>query len=416
MQTVKTAAIVVLLMTGIYGTYVSLTTPPEPLPEEVQAMLDFDPEIDFAIDAGVPESMGTFAFSEDLASPSDNLLGSSDPVETQPDAEQAAVTPSPSLANPADVVGGNISSSAASDLTVSSPPQTTTQPASESGNAADLAMTPSQATSPSSGSGFALTSGTSSTTDTPMEAEVIQNAGLATESMTPNLGLENAIQTADRQFVEDKRRDALATLSIFYNAPNMTGEQRSELLSRLDPLAREVIYSKRHLLEQPHRVGQNETLMDIASIYQVPWQLLANINHVNDPITILPGTDLKVVRGPFRAEVNLAMKEITLFLGDLYAGRFPIEVGSDPIPKEGTYTVQGKKTDKTFYDRVGTPIPAGNPNNPYGDVWMDLGGMLSIHGSPASIPTDQGCISLASESAKDLYGILSQGSSVTIRR
>ena len=102
----KTAAIVVLLMTGIYGTYVSLTTPPEPLPEEVQAMLDFDPEIDFAIDAGVPESMGTFVFSEDLASPSDNLLGSSDPVETQPDAEQAAVTPSPSLANPADVVGG----------------------------------------------------------------------------------------------------------------------------------------------------------------------------------------------------------------------------------------------------------------------------------------------------------------------
>ena len=55
----------------------------------------------------------------------------------------------------------------------------------------------------------------------------------------------------------------------------MTGEQRSELLSRLDPLAREVIYSKRHLLEQPHRVGQNETLMDIALIYQVPWQLLA---------------------------------------------------------------------------------------------------------------------------------------------
>ena len=46
-------------------------------------------------------------------------------------------------------------------------------------------MTPSQATSPSSESGFALTSGTSSTTDTPMEAEVIQNAGLATESMTP---------------------------------------------------------------------------------------------------------------------------------------------------------------------------------------------------------------------------------------
>lgn len=250
-----------------------------------------------------------------------------------------------------------------------------------------------------------------------MTPEMVQRAGLATENMTPNLGLNNAIETADRQFMSDKLRDALGTLSIFYNAPNMTGEQRSQLLARLDPLAREVIYSKRHLLEQPHRVGQDETLAEIASIYQVPWQLLANINQIGDPVTILPGTELKVVRGPFRAEVNLELKEITLFLGDLYAGRFPVEVGSDPTPVLGTYTIQEKQTKKTYYDREGSPVPPGSPANPYGDVWMDLGGMLSIHGSPnPTTPTNQGCISLASDAAKDVFGILSQGSSVTIRR
>ena len=62
---------------------------------------------------------------------------------------------------------------------------------------------------------------------------------------------------------------------------------------RLDPLAREVIYSKQHLLERPYRVGQEETLVAIAAKYEVPWQLLANINQVTDPMTLLPGTELR---------------------------------------------------------------------------------------------------------------------------
>jgi lipoprotein-anchoring transpeptidase ErfK/SrfK len=197
----------------------------------------------------------------------------------------------------------------------------------------------------------------------------------------------------------------------------LSGEQRSELLSRLDPLAREVIYSTRHLLEQPHRVGQNETLMEIAARYEVPWQLIANINQIEDPVTVLPGTELKVVRGPFRAEVNMSLKELTLFLGDMYAGRFPIGVGNDPAPKPGTFTIQDKQTSRTYYDAAGSPVPPGSPDNPYGEVWLDLGGQMCIHGSPSTTsPTNKGCISLAADYADDLYGILSQGSSVTIRR
>jgi lipoprotein-anchoring transpeptidase ErfK/SrfK len=236
-------------------------------------------------------------------------------------------------------------------------------------------------------------------------------------SQGSNTGLANALRLADKQYSADKPEEALATLSIFYNTPNLSGEERAELLSRLDPLARDVIYSQRHLLEQPHRVGQNETLMEIAARYEVPWQLLANINQVQDPVTILPGTELKVVRGPFRAEVNLSMNELTLFLGDHYAGRFPIGVGTDPAPKPGTFTIQDKQTERTYYNRAGSPVPPGTPGNPYGNIWLGLGGQLCIHGSPsASSPTDKGCISLAADFADDLYGILSQGSSVTIRR
>jgi lipoprotein-anchoring transpeptidase ErfK/SrfK len=104
-------------------------------------------------------------------------------------------------------------------------------------------------------------------------------------------------------------------------------------------------------------------------------------------------------------------------LDDLYAGRFPIGIGNDPAPKAGTFTVQDKQASRTFYDAAGSPVPPGSPDNPYGEVWLDLGGQLCIHGSPSTTnPSEKGCISLAADYADDLYGILSQGSSVTIRR
>ena len=58
MQTLKTAAIVVLLMTVMYGAYVSLTTPPEPLPVGVEEMLVISEDGTFSIDAGLPPGLG----------------------------------------------------------------------------------------------------------------------------------------------------------------------------------------------------------------------------------------------------------------------------------------------------------------------------------------------------------------------
>ena len=43
-------------------------------------------------------------------------------------------------------------------------------------------------------------------------------------------------------------KEGLATLSVFYNAPELTTEQRHDLLDLLDALAREVVFSRRHFL------------------------------------------------------------------------------------------------------------------------------------------------------------------------
>lgn len=414
MQTLKTAAIVILLMTVMYGAYVSLTTPPEPHPGDIDGALQFDDEGTLVIDAGLPDTLGGLDVDTGTAvAPSNSISGmglggSSTGVVDSPESGVTAMVsdstsdftdlPTPGVNAAGGGVAGNRSYPNTGD-TFEVP-----DPTSIPNNFVPAGVVMPEAD-------VALASGTTNS-QAFSEPAAAGNATGAT-----SLGLANAVRVADQQYGEDKRKEALATLSLFYNVPNLSGEQRSELLSRLDPLAREVIYSKRHLLEQAHRVGQNETLIEVAQRYDVPWQLLANINQINDPITVLPGTELKVVRGPFRAEVNLSQRELTLFLGDLYAGRFVVGIGSDPPPQPGTFTVQDKQTARTFYDTAGSPIPANSPTNPYGNAWIDLGGQLCIHGSPSTTnPTEKGCISLAADYADDLYGILSQGSSVTIRR
>lgn len=417
MQTLKTAIVVLLMMTVIYGCYVSLTTSPEPLPEHIANLIDESGSFaDLGIDEGLPGSFADFgadtseaAIDEATAGPTQLNFSDSTSVEMA-SASGRDVTPAAMASfsdhGPDDRQLPKPDEHAAaltSDLSGDYP---ATQSASTSfPDPRSIDALPPSGWKPEENA----TGKSPGSTDQPQRS--------VNDSSGSNIGLANAIRTADRQYAADQPAEALATLSLFYNTPGMTDAERAAMLNRLDPLAAAVIYSRRHLLEKPHRVGQAETLMEIASRYELPWQLLANINSIEDPITVLPGTELKVVRGPFRAEVDLQRNELTIFLGDLYGGRFPIAVGTTPAPVEGTYTVQDKQAARTYYDQDGTPIPPDDPRNPYGNVWLDLGKQLCIHGSPdRSEPSTEGCISLRGADADDLYGILSQGSSVTIRR
>jgi hypothetical protein len=144
---------------------------------------------------------------------------------------------------------------------------------------------------------------------------------------------------------------------------------------------------------------------------------LKNINGIADPERLTPGSVLKMVRGPFRAEIILAKDELVLFLGDCYAGRFAVSIGNDPRPNPAELSVVGKQEGREYYAPDGSRIPPLAPENPYGRWWIDLGGDVCIHASAEATPTHGGlgCISLDSNDAADVFGILSIGSKVLIR-
>lgn len=248
------------------------------------------------------------------------------------------------------------------------------------------------------------------------------NAPTNSNSEFDTLDFNTAFAKAEELIQATEFGSALKLLSRFYRNDNLTGPQRQRLLPTLDALAGKVIYSnEHHLVPQPYVVGANESLVDIAGKWHVPAQLIYNVhqNALANPLTdIQPGTRLKMIPGPFRAEVDLRVKVMTMYLGDLYAGRFSIRVGISGAPKPGEYQVVMKSKDgHAWRDSNGVDYPPGSPENGYGPNWIGLTGSLCIH-EVADDAGDghHGCIGLNAKDARDVFAILADKSELTIIR
>ncbi len=121
--------------------------------------------------------------------------------------------------------------------------------------------------------------------------------------------------------------EALALLSVWYDDTSLGLEESQRLEDLLSQLAGTVIYSQQDLLLPPHVVAAGETLQSIAAPLGVPWQLLAKINGIDDPGRLVPGEQLKVLRGPFDAVVSVSRGRLSLQVGGNYAGSFPVVIG-----------------------------------------------------------------------------------------
>lgn len=457
MQTLKTAVVVVLLLFVIYGGFIALNG---------SNNTSFNPEIEgLDLSADAPDITGVTG----PVAPAPAALPSGTPAAAAPSDPWAAFQSAPSSgfssaaspstpsgsplpglpvssspsplsplpASPSDLALPTLPGTPTSDLAKpadslqSLPPLPSTLPGAASND--DAKATPAKEdlkTTTSPDFGIALppsTSGlppsnSSESTESKDEAagtadtdeSVDAKQASETKPIGPSKSYENAKETALSQSKRGQLKEALATLSLFYNDNELTVEQRHDLLDFLDALAGEVVYSRQHFLDIAYFPVPGETLEDVAKKFEVPAEILARINAIEPKGPLQTGTKLKVVPGPFRAEVDLSTSELTLFVGDLYAGRYPVTIGKDPAPKTGDYKVVDKQKDRNYYGS-GAPIPGSDPRNPYGGFWMDLGGDLSIHGSSPDASGTQGCISLSPQDAADVYGMLSHGSPIIIR-
>ncbi|MFN9640209.1 MAG: L,D-transpeptidase family protein [Pirellula sp.] len=474
MQTLKTAIVVVLLLFVIYGGFVAINGTNTTLNPELENLVDLDtttPDIsgvtgpftpssspsttdpwaafNTAPSSGFTSTPATPAAASSVANsplppldasagtatfPTTPILGASSTPShgllTAETASPASTTPAsttPATAAPATSVNASLPSlpSTLPSLPLLSSAKETKEASDTSTPDFGIALPASSTPSVDSAS-TTLPNLSTSSPESAMKSQLATSNDLTSSSGAasdaPSLSAsaasqayENAKEIALEKANRGQLKEALATLSVFHNAKELTNAQRQDLLDLLDALAGEVVYSREHFLEIAYVAGKGETLEQISKRYQVPAELLARINAVEANSPLAEGTKIKVVPGPFRAEVDLQRNELTVFVRDLYAGRYPISTGSDPQPKPGDYQVIDKQRDRNYYG-TGAPIAGTDPRNPYGGYWIDLGQELCIHGTSESGSGNQGCISLAPMDASDVFGMLARGSQITIRR
>lgn len=216
-------------------------------------------------------------------------------------------------------------------------------------------------------------------------------------------------------------------LSQWYDSPALSPTEAQQVETLLSQLAGSVVYSTEHRLEPPYVVHQGETLQTIAEKYEVPWQLLAKINGIPAANMVQPGQELKVVHGPFSAVVELSKSQMTLMLGDRYAGRFPIVTEPAAAQSEGQWTLEQKLANPAA-DASGVMNASFSASTAPVDRTLVLrsdspqaaGATISITSGPTT-PTGPTAVApavirLSPQDAEELADILSIGSRVTIRR
>ncbi len=242
------------------------------------------------------------------------------------------------------------------------------------------------------------------------------------ESGSSSEEFDNAMNYVEVQLQQDQLGEALLTLSQSYQA-GLSSEQYQRVGSLMDQLAGTVIYSTKSYIQPVHEVRENENLESIAASFQLPVDFLARVNGLEPTYEPVVGESLKVLQGPFRAVINASSGDLTVYLGDYYAGRFLVQLGDDVPRGAGEFEVIEKSDGREFFDRSsGFRVAKDDPANPYGHRWIGLRGEqvtaghnVGIHVANENAP-NAGCFRVSPVDADDLSAILSVGSRVTLVR
>ena len=217
---------------------------------------------------------------------------------------------------------------------------------------------------------------------------------------TSTVTLESAWPKIESLVAEGQFQQALGELTQYYRSSTTPDDQRQKLLNWLDLLAAKVIYSsEHHLRKTPYIIQPGDTIADLARQWLVPAQLIYNINRhkIPDPNGLVPGTELKMIQGPFDAEIDTEKGVMTLYLDQMYAGRFRVRSGNSI--EAGDFKIVDKSA-------------RGNEQKPF---WIGLSGGINMFGSDNPTVSDSD-IGLSEDEASDVFSILSASSKVRVLR
>lgn len=213
------------------------------------------------------------------------------------------------------------------------------------------------------------------------------------------------------------------TLSFLF-LRSSPGERRDRMQQRLDELTEFLIFSRRpgpHSVQ--HTIQPGDTLGKLAAKYNCPQKLIQKINGITNPNLIRIGDRLKVIVGTIEIHVRKKEFTLTVTLEGKFLRHHLVGIGGDDLTPVGEFKVKDKIDNPTWFDR-GRVIPAGDPENILGTVWIGFEATeevrgIGIHGTtePETIGTEAsaGCIRMHNKDVEDLVILIPRGTPVHIQ-
>jgi LysM repeat protein len=251
-----------------------------------------------------------------------------------------------------------------------------------------------------------------------------QAAVTPTPITSPTAQAQSSLFSATRLHVQaaldrGEFSQALLLLSDWYGDPSLSPSETQEINGLLSQLAGSVIYSTEHRLEPPYLVQAGERLETIAEKYEIPWQLLAKINGITSADQLTPGQELKVVRGPFSALIDLSQRTMTLMLDRRYAGKFALNFDPGVNVEEGHWEVNQKLLTPANASLTGAGGASEERSLTIASIEQGVSQVAILRGATSSNPVTEPAgrvLRMNSADAEDVFDILSLGSKVVIRR
>ncbi|OHB58353.1 MAG: hypothetical protein A2173_09165 [Planctomycetes bacterium RBG_13_44_8b] len=211
---------------------------------------------------------------------------------------------------------------------------------------------------------------------------------------------------------------------------SMSREQQTAIKLKLSELADKWLFSRtifpQDKLCSDYIVKPGDLLKRIGEQHKVPWEILKEINRINQPEMLQAAETIKVIHGPFHVKIYRSTFTMDLYLQDTFVKSFPVGLGKSgrETPK-GLWIVKpgGKMISPPWTDPdTSKRYEADNPNYPLGSRWIALEGVegeakgrvgFAIHGTkkPEQIGTadSRGCIRLRDNDVILMYNLLMPG-------
>ena len=249
-------------------------------------------------------------------------------------------------------------------------------------------------------------------------AEPVENVSVALAE-----GLAEAKELLDYRRYQEGHAALAALLAAedISSCPKFRDEVISELNSAAKAFGKAV-----HTDKITHVISSGDNLDRLARRNNATIEAIALLNGITDHNRIMLGYDLTILPGPWKAVVDLAACEVTLYRNDAVFMVFEAGVGKGRLTPKGTFAVADRVVEPTW--TVGNEeIPYGDPRNIIGTRWMPLKATgntppvdgIGIHGtndnSTIGKSSSNGCIRLSNNDVEELYMLLPVNSEVIIR-